>query len=483
MGDVPRGGVLATVIRRDVVTEMLRGPMLLAAAGIVANALNLVMNLTLARIMDPSGYGAVVVQTNVYMVLAVVGTAVLSAVVHRDLVQTDGTRHERRQWIRRLRAMTFLAALVAALASLALCRPVAALLAYPHPIAIAEAASAAALWVGVCIERGLLQARRNYPGLARNVIFETVLRVTCIVAAAQTGLGVNGAGLGLLVGAVVGAAAARRTVARTPRDVPPLPPLPPADHPPAAATASPAPRRRTRDALIADTSVALATLVPLALLQNIDVVVVGWLNPDAVGGYAAISTACKVPVFLGLAVASYLLAEAARRHREGRPAHRALAMAMAVVVTPGLGLAAVGAVAGRQFMSVLFGPDLAVAAPSLWVLAVATTFLSVTLLFATYLLGAGNRKIVWVLAVCTPLAAASLVLAGGDIMKTAVALLGCQALTAAAAGALVFRRRGARPAARPVPVPGMMPAPDPSRQATRHAAATFGDDANAGLAR
>jgi O-antigen/teichoic acid export membrane protein len=453
---------LATVIRREFVAELVRGPVLLAVAGSAANGLNLVMNLVLARILDPSSYGAVVVQTNIYMVLAVVGTAVLTAVVHRDLAKADGTRSERRGWIRRLRGVIRLAALAGALLALVLCRPVAVLLSYPHPFAIAEAAIAAALWVSVCIERGLLQARRNYPGLAWNLVVETVFRVTCVVAAVSAGFGVDGAGLGLVVGAVAGAASARRTVARTPSlssgaprvrltDAAPAPaPRTPAGNGPIAMVpAAAATPRRTRDILIADTSVALATLVPLALMQNIDVVTVGWLNPAGVGGYAAISTACKIPVFLGLAVANYLLAEAARRRREGLPARRELAMALGVVVTPGLALAAVGAVAGRQLLSLLFGPELATAAPALWVLALATTLLSVTLLFAAYLLGAGSRNIVWVLAGCTPLATVVLVLADGAIMRTAVALLVCQAVTAALAGTLVLRLHRAQLAAHP----------------------------------
>jgi O-antigen/teichoic acid export membrane protein len=146
-----------------------------------------------------------------------------------------------------------------------------------------------------------------------------------------------------------------------------------------------------------------------------------------------------VPVFIGLAVANFLLPEAARRRREGLPAGRALAMALIFVVTPGLLLAAVGAVAGRQILSLVFGPKLAVAAPALWVLALAMTYLAVSLMFATYLLGAGYRKIVWALSACTVLTGAGLAYAGGAVMRTAAAGLACQAVTAAAAGALVFR--------------------------------------------
>ncbi|ADP83108.1 lipopolysaccharide biosynthesis protein [Pseudofrankia inefficax] len=443
---------LAVVMRRDLVAELLRGPMALAAAGAVTNGFNLVMNLVLARALDPAGYGAVGVQTSIFMILSVVGNSVLTATVHRESAEIGDTRRERRIWIRQLRNVTLVGVLLASLLALALCEPVSLLLSYPHPLAIAEAAIAAAIWVGLCVERGLLQARGNYPALARNLVFESAFRITCVVVLVAAGLGVNGAGIGLALGCLAGGEHARLAVARTPSLIRRSPsarsrlrggddvvtPTPTATGPipmmPAAATP-----RRTRDSLIAEASVALATLVPLALLQNMDIVIVGWRNPDGVGSYAAISTACKVPVFIGLAVANFLLPEAARRRKEGLPAGRALTMALVCVVTPGLFLAAVGAVAGHLVLSLVFGPKLAGAAPDLWVLALAMTYLAASLMFATYLLGAGYRKIVWALACCTPLTAAVLTLAGGDIGRTAAAGLACQAFTAAVAGALVYR--------------------------------------------
>lgn len=435
--------------RRELVVELLRGPMLLAVAGGVANGLNLVMNLVLARVLDPSGYGAVVVQTNIYLVLAVVGTAVLTAVVRRDLAPSSIPGRARIAWIRRLRAATASMALVAAGIAVVACRPVAALLSYPHPVAIAEAGVAAGLWLAVCVERGLLQARGNYPGLAWNMVYETVLRVAVIIVAACAGLGVDGAGLGLLVGALAATSAARTTVSRTSTsrtstsrtsaaartsDTHAAP-----DHAWSGHVRSEVQGRRTRRVLLADSSVALATLMPLALLQNVDVVLVGWRDPEAAGSYAAISTACKIPVFVGLAVANYLLAEAARRRREGRTAYAALALAMIIVVVPGLLLSAVGAVAGRPLLSLLFGSRLAAASGVLWVLALATTFLAATLLFATYLLGVGDRGIVWVLAVCTPTSTVVVAVFADEITSTVLALLGCQAGIALLAGTLVAR--------------------------------------------
>jgi O-antigen/teichoic acid export membrane protein len=439
---------LAVAMRRDLVAELLRGPTALAVAGVVTNGFNLIMNLVLARVLT-AGYGAVQVQTNIFMILSVGGTAVLTATVHRESAQIGDTRRERRSWIRQLRNVTWAAILGAAVVALALCRPVAYLMHYPHPLAIAEAATAAAIWVALCVERGLLQARGNYPALARNLVFESAFRIGCVVVLVGAGLGVDGAGLGLALGCLAGGEHARLAVARTPSLITRSPSRPRLDAhaqgvTPTATGPIPiipvaATPRRTRDSLIAEASVALGTLVPLALLQNMDVVIVGWRNPHGIGPYAAISTACKVPVFIGLAVANFLLPEAARRRREGQPAGRALAMALVFVVTPGLFLAAVGAVAARPLLSLVFGAQLAGGAPALWVLALAMTYLAVSLMFATYLLGAGDRTIAWALGLCTIPTAVGIALAGGAVMRTAAAGLACQAFTALVAGALVFR--------------------------------------------
>jgi O-antigen/teichoic acid export membrane protein len=146
-----------------------------------------------------------------------------------------------------------------------------------------------------------------------------------------------------------------------------------------------------------------------------------------------------VPVFIGLAMANFLLPEASRRRQEGLPAGRALVIALAFVVAPGLFLAGLGAVAARPLLTLVFGPSLTAAAPALWVLALAMTCLAVSLMFATYLLGAGVRKVVVALGACAVLTALGLAAAGGGMLRTASAGLGCQAVTAVAVGALVFR--------------------------------------------
>ncbi|MGF7238773.1 MAG: hypothetical protein ACQSGP_28020, partial [Frankia sp.] len=208
----------------------------------------------------------------------------------------------------------------------------------------------------------------------------------------------------------------------------------------------PAPRGvNTSRALLYGTAIAMGALIPLSALQNIDVVIVGRLNPHEVGAWAAIATACKVPVFLGLAVANFLLPEAARRHHDGESATNALLAAMAWVATPGLVLVGVALVDPRWLLSTVFGAELAGGASALWILALAMTFLANTLLFTNYLLGVGERRIVPVVVVGVVVTAGALELAGGNLEATAVVGLVCESVLALAAGAMVVF---AHPAAR-----------------------------------
>ncbi|WP_018502840.1 lipopolysaccharide biosynthesis protein [Parafrankia discariae] len=463
---------------RAMLAGMLAGPAALAVAGVLVNGLNLFMNLVLARVLDPAQYGAVVVQVSIFMILSVFGNALLIAVVQRETSGDGDSRRAQWAWIRRLRGACGLGVVAASAVAVLLCRPAAALLSYAHPLAVAEAVVGAAVWTLLCVERGVLQARGAYSRLAVNFVVEAALRIGLIVVFVGAGLGVNGAGLGLVLGIALGAEHARLGVAKVPRParaaVPPAAATVPGGAPlavreqalgldgatdmpvagPGPLTATgplliPGPTRSGRGGLLADTWVALGALVPLALLQNMDVVIVGWLDHDGAGAYAAISTACKVPVFIGLAVANFLLPEAARRRAAGHGTAPALAVAVAFVVTPGLLLAGLGTVAARPLLSMVFGPDLAGAASSLSVLALGMTCLAVTMMFTTYLLGAAQRRVVAVLTACAVVTAAGLGLAGGDAMRTSVAGLVCHATTALALGILVhlLHRADARAAA------------------------------------
>ncbi len=72
-----------------------------------------------------------------------------------------------------------------------------------------------------------------------------------------------------------------------------------------------------RRTVVLDLVVASVSLSMVAVLQNVDVLVVGRDNPSHSGAYAAVSVTSKAIVFGAIVLGGYLLPEAAIRWRQG----------------------------------------------------------------------------------------------------------------------------------------------------------------------
>ena len=64
------------------------------------------------------------------------------------------------------------------------------------------------------MDRGLLQAHRDYRGLAGNLLIEGGMRSAFVVGLVAAGFGVAGYGIGIFIGEVVAAAHARWLASR-----------------------------------------------------------------------------------------------------------------------------------------------------------------------------------------------------------------------------------------------------------------------------
>jgi O-antigen/teichoic acid export membrane protein len=203
---------------------------------------------------------------------------------------------------------------------------------------------------------------------------------------------------------------------------------------------------RARRALLADVGAAFIGLALLGLLQNVDVILLGRLNHAQAGAYAAISVASKALVFGALALGAYLLPEATIRWNEGGHALRQLMVTLTFLAVPALLLLGIAIFIPVQFLSLIFTPKLATAAPAFATLVAAMMFLSVSVLLTNYLFGAGRRWIVLLLAVGSALAVALVAAAGGRPVSTARADLLVQALLALGMGTAFlvvhYRHRG-----------------------------------------
>ena len=428
----------------------------LAVAGIAANAGSVVVTVVLARLLVARGYGALNQLTGLFFVVSTPGSAVLVAVV-RKVASWRGDPAGAHPWAAVLRRRALVALLAVAAGAVAVGPFVSPALGRHDQVGVDCIVVAGATWVFLCVDRGILQAHRAYRTLAGNLLTEGVLRTALMLAAGAVGLGVAGVAAGVLVAEVATAAQARRMAERTwlrSGVTPPAvgtagltpgaavtPVVAPAG---AAATGVPA-SLRDRSAP-RDLAAAVLALAAVAVLQNVDVIVMGREGPRAAGAYAAISVSSKAIVFLAVVVAGYLLPEAAIRWRAGAHALRQLGVTLTLLAGPAAALVAVAALVPRRFLSVFFSARYVAAAGAFLPLALAMTCLSLVVVVTMYLLAVGDRWIVVLLVLGAATAAGATAAAHGVPGATAGADLAVEAALVVAGGAEMVRVHRRRPA-------------------------------------
>jgi O-antigen/teichoic acid export membrane protein len=372
----------------------------LAAAGVLANGASVILTVALARLLSPHSYGVLNQLTGLYLILSMPGSAVVVAVVRRVTVwHEDGTGHLVRRWAGRVHRQCTLVVLVWAAVVFTSRHAVAVLLNQQSGIGIAAILTAAAFFVLLSLDRGLLQAHRAYRPLAANLLVEMGIRVVAVVVLVAAGYGPSGAAIGVLIGEVAAAAHARWASVRawsgggSPRLfdggswVASLRP----DHILGSG------QRSVRRTVVLDLVVASVSLSMVAVLQNIDVLVVGRDNPSHSGAYAAVSVTSKAIVFGAIVLGGYLLPEAAIRWRQGGHALRQLAVVLVLLAIPSVLLLAVAVAAPEQILQLVFHHAYTSAADALAPLVLAMILLSVSVVLTMYLLAVGQRWVAFVL--------------------------------------------------------------------------------------
>jgi O-antigen/teichoic acid export membrane protein len=377
-----------------------------AGAGVAVNVVVAATTLAVARLLNSRQYGTFIELVAVFYVLTMPGLALAIAVVRRV---TSQIAHEGRSavagWVSRVRRQVYLLCAAGFAVGAVLSEPIARLLAIRSTGGLVETFAAGALWTIACFERALLQARQAYPAYAANLVLEGVLRCVVTLAAVGTGLGVPGAAAGLLISLPAAIGHAGWAEHR-------LPLTPAAEHPPAARR-EPAGRAR-HDALF-----ALGALGLLAVLQNVDVLVLGRHDPASSGSYGAVSVACKSLVLVAFVLAGFLLPEAASRRAIGHHAMTPLVVSLTFVAIPSALLILLAAAEGHPLLSLAFGSRLANASAAFTPLAVAMALLAVSVVLTHYLLAAGERPVLWLLLVAGVGTTLALAIAGTSPRRVA----------------------------------------------------------------
>ena len=367
-----------------------------------------------------------------FYVLTMPGLALGIAVVRRvSELLARGDLATLASWEHAVRRQVMLASAGGFVLGAAISYPMAELLNIRSTGGLIETFAAGGLWAVVCFERALLQARTAYPAYAANLLLEGVLRCAVTLMAVAAGLGVPGAAAGLLIS--IPAAIVHARVAQTKLPAPD-------DAVEGAAARLLAQQRARRDALL-----ALSALAALAVLQNVDVLVLGRHDPASSGSYGAVSVASKALVLIAFVLAGFLLPEAASRRAAGQQSLTPLAVSLGFVAVPSAVLILISVVAGRELLSLAFGDRLAGSSAALTPLALAMALLAASVMLTHYLLAAGSRAVITLLAVAAIATTVALAIAGTgpqrvawtDAVAQGVLVLGLTALVA-------VHHRGAR---------------------------------------
>jgi O-antigen/teichoic acid export membrane protein len=411
---------------------MQAGP--LAAAGVLANGANVVVTVALARLLSPHGYGVLNQLTGLFLILSMPGSAVVVAVVRRVTSWHEGGGADLvRRWAGRIHRQGSLVVIAWGVLVFATRHWVAVLLNEKSGIGIAAILTAAAFFVLLSLDRGMLQARRAYRPLAGNLLVEGGMRTVAVLALVGAGYGSSGAAIGILVAEAATALHARWAVVRVwTQD---------AGHPSrtvrSVATGWLAAVREDgelgagraqRPKVVLDLLIASLSLSMVAVLQNIDVLVVGRDNSSHSGAYAAVSVTSKAIVFGAIVLGGYLLPEAAIRWRRGGHALRQLASVLVLLAGPAILLMVVALTSPRLLLQTVFHHSYVSAATALAPLVGAMIALSVTVILTMYLLAVGRRWVAGVLVLGAGALSVAVSEAHGSPHSTAVSDLVVQVL-------------------------------------------------------
>jgi O-antigen/teichoic acid export membrane protein len=434
---LPDGGGDGVEVGADTVRSgiMQAGP--LAIAGVAVNAVNVLVTILVARLLTTRDYGLLNQLTGIFLIISMPGSAVIVGIVRRvTMWLTDGEGHRIRDWARRVHTQGTLIAVAFFITMVVTGEWVASLLNQPNAVGVVAIVGAGAVWILLSLDRGLLQAHRDYRTLAINLIVEGAARTAGIVVFVVIGAGASGIAVGIMLAEIVTAVHARISADRAwdhearidrpeglVRHVLKL-----IGHPVSTVRswlrhlesdpAMVAPRE-LKITLVSDLVVALAALAMLAILQNIDVIILGRDNPKMSGSYAAVSVASKAIVYGAVVLGSYLLPEAAIRWREGGHALRQTAVAVLLLSIPASALLVLSQFFPRLLLELVFGPRYLGAQAAFAPLVGAMICLSLSVILTMYLLAVGWRWVSGILVIGAGAIVGAVIAAHGDPVSTA----------------------------------------------------------------
>ena len=371
----------------------------LAVATIAQQVLAIVFTVLFTRILGTDGYGSLAALINLTVILFVPGSALQVAAAREGTLGRLGRGGELAATLDRWTRHLLIGIAAIAVLSVLGREPLAALLNVEEEWAAAMVPATGAIWLLLCIQRGLLQAARAYRPVGLSIVLEGIGRLAAGLLLTAAGLGVTGAYFGTLAAFACAAIALHVILRRRLGE-------------PDAAT----PRHPLR-ALARDAAIPIAGLVLVAVLQNVDVIMARHaLDEDSAGVYAATTVAAKAVVWVAIGVGLWVLPETTRAAAAGHDPRAVLLKALAVVGALAVGALSIFATVPGLLLETAFGPDYERGDEVLLTLGAAFALLACTYLAVQFLLGAHRRTFVaalFVVAAVEPVA-----LAGADSLSS-----------------------------------------------------------------
>jgi len=400
----------------------------LAAATLISNGVQLIVVVVFTRLLGADDYGSLAALVSAFLILLVGGQALQVAAARETALHHLGEGGQLSATIQAWTRHLVYVLIASCVLGLALSSPLGHLIGVPqHALAAGSILPTGVLWLLLSLQRGVLQGLRSYAPVAVSLIAESLGRLVFGLILVAAGLGVTGAFLGTpvaLAATSLGLFVFMRRRLGHPEGQPGM--------------------RSLRD-LTAGAWVPIAGLGLLALLQNVDVIVVKHrIGGDAAGSYAAAAVAAKAVVWIAIGIALQLLPEATRRTAAGLdplPVLRRALLVLAVVAAPAL---LIFALVPELLMRLAFGPDLTQAKGALLLLGLAMTLLAVAYLTVQYMIALGRTVFLWVLGAVA--IAEPFLLTVGDPPLVSYAALVLALQLAVAIGVLTLVVRGGRPA-------------------------------------
>src|SRR4051812_15790239 len=265
----------------------------LAGAVMAANFIALAYTIVFARVLHSSGYGSLAALVSTFLILSVPGSA-LQMTVAREVSRAvaAGERYPAAGvwgWLTTLGVVTGVASGVSVLCRSLIAHAVGVA---DLPWAAAAAVPAGCLWLILSVQRGALQGLQRYKLVGFSLVGEAIMRLLWGLVLVALGAGVTGAFLATTLS--IGAVAAALTI-------------------PLLRSAGPHSEHRERPlrALIGRAWAPVAALALIAVLQNIDVIVVKHIaDKNQAGAYAAAAVIAKGVIWVAVGLGLYLLPEA-----------------------------------------------------------------------------------------------------------------------------------------------------------------------------